>query len=182
MARRGAAWHGQARHGKARNKARRGLARQGGAGQGKARNKARRGVAWLGQARQGKEQGAKSHNQKHINQLEVRAMNIKKAIATTAAALTITASMASYAMAQKVYTTVSGYPFAISRTILDKATSMLAAGDNAAFITLVRAGVAGITKAGVRVYITDTAILSGVIKVRPVGSTGELWTLIDAVK
>ncbi|MBS1766023.1 MAG: hypothetical protein JST05_01280 [Acidobacteria bacterium] len=72
------------------------------------------------------------------------------------------------------------------RDDLSKLISYAAQGDREAFSRGLAEGVADgqctVFKDGEEVVLTDTAIFSGLVKVRRVGDTEEWWTNIEAVK
>jgi len=91
------------------------------------------------------------------------------------------------AFAEKLYT-ISGnsYIGCTSKKYYNKLLDYAVQHDEVAFKRALTAGVlAGICtmfKYGEKVYITDTSIFSGSVKVRRPGETIEYWTAIEAVK
>lgn len=77
--------------------------------------------------------------------------------------------------------TVGGNIASTSEELLSKAVSYAVAKDQAAFDTLIASGAVIWLKGGVEVQIVDTKIFSGKVKIRPIGQTLELWTLIEGV-
>lgn len=75
-----------------------------------------------------------------------------------------------------------GYPIAVSEEMFDKATDILIAKDNDAYIKLEAAGFAGLTKEGVEVYVVDTHPFSKTVEVRLKGGTDILWTFEAALQ
>ena len=86
-----------------------------------------------------------------------------------------------YAIAQNTRTTNSGYLASTSEELLDKAIGYISVKDYAALQKLMDANLVFTLKGGLKVYIVDTKIFSGKVKIRPVGQTFEVWTLIEAV-
>ena len=78
--------------------------------------------------------------------------------------------------------TKSGYIAAVSKEMLDKAISYRAAGDRAAFNKLLVTGAIMEIEGGKNVEIVDFKLFSGMIKIRAVGDTDEVWTVREAVK
>jgi len=105
----------------------------------------------------------------------------KQSIAIIAVIAIVIFTFTGIASARSYYTK-QGYPFSISRELLDKAMSMISHGDKAAFNKLVASGLVGITRSGVEVTLVDTHLFSGIVKIRPVGSTVEVYTLTEAIK
>lgn len=86
-----------------------------------------------------------------------------------------------YALAQNARITKSGYLASTSEELLDKAIEYAVAKDHAALQKILDTHLVFMLKGGLRVYIVDTKIFSGKVKIRPVGETFEVWTLIEAV-
>lgn len=86
-----------------------------------------------------------------------------------------------FALAQDTRTTKSGYLASVSEEILDKAIDYAVAKDHAALQKLMDTNLVFMLKGGLKVYIVDTKIFSGKVKIRPAGETVEVWTLIEAV-
>ncbi len=86
-----------------------------------------------------------------------------------------------YVLAQNIRITKSGYIASTSKELLDKAIEYIAAKDNAALQKILETKLVFVLKAGLKVYVVDTKIFSGMVKIRPVGETVEVWTLIEAV-
>lgn len=99
------------------------------------------------------------------------------AAATVAAVLFFAAA----GFAQQVYVTKKGYPAAIDEKTYEQMAEYYRVKDLEAIKTLMDRGVAIIMQEGIRVYITDRAIMSPRVKLRPVGKTFEIWTIKDAV-
>jgi len=83
--------------------------------------------------------------------------------------------------AQSGSVTVSGYLASPSEELLDKAVSYAVAHDNAALEKLIQSGLVFSLKGGISVQIMDTRFFQGKIKIRPLGDTIEVWTVIEAV-
>jgi hypothetical protein len=86
-----------------------------------------------------------------------------------------------FASAQDTRTTKSGYLASVSEELLDKAIDYVVAKDQAALQKLMDSNLVFMLKGGVKVYIVDTKMFSGKVKIRPAGETVEVWTLIEAV-
>ena len=79
-------------------------------------------------------------------------------------------------------TTVDGYLASPSKELLEKAIKYCGQKDEAALKQLMDSGLVIFLKANVEVEIMETKIFSGLVKIRPRGSTLELWVPIEAVK
>jgi len=77
--------------------------------------------------------------------------------------------------------TTGGKVAALTEELLDKAYGYIAADDKVAFAKLLDSGTVIILKAGLKVQIVDTKVFSGKVKIRPIGETVELWTVMEAV-
>ena len=86
-----------------------------------------------------------------------------------------------YVLAQNIRITKSGYIASASKELLDKAIEYASVKDVAAFQKLLDTKLVFVLKAGLKVYVVDTKIFSGMVKIRPVGETVEIWTLIEAI-
>jgi hypothetical protein len=75
----------------------------------------------------------------------------------------------------------SGYLVAVSEKAFDQCSGMIAAKDKEAFVKMQSAGLCGITAPGVPVYVVETHLFKGRAEIRLQGSTGVLWTNIEAV-
>ena len=84
-------------------------------------------------------------------------------------------------LAQNTRITKSGYLASVSEELLDKAIEYAVAKDNVALQKLMDSKMVFMLKGGLKVYIVDTKIFSGKVKIRPAGQTVEVWTLIEAV-
>lgn len=83
------------------------------------------------------------------------------------------------------YITQSNYLGALSRSLLERATQFQAQGDQAALNKFLRDNHPSIfvLKGGDEVLFEDSAgMFSGLVKVRPVGSTVSFWTSFNALK
>lgn len=94
---------------------------------------------------------------------------------------TVLSLWSSIALAQETRTTNPGYLASFSEELLDKAVEYAVAKDDVAFQKLLDTKLVFPLKGGLRVYIVDTKIFSGKVKIRPVGETFELWTVIEAI-
>jgi hypothetical protein len=83
---------------------------------------------------------------------------------------------------QNTKTTASGYLASTSEELLDKAISYLVDKDNVALQKILDTGLVFELKGGLSVYVVNTKMFSGKVKIRPVGETVEIWTLIEAIK
>lgn len=104
-------------------------------------------------------------------------------LACCAAALAAIALTASEARGQT--TTCGGYVFAATETQLDRATDLVASGDNAAFTNYVESTpTVGILKQGVRVYVEEHGgfLNMSKVKLRPAGETFTFWTVMEAIE
>ena len=81
-----------------------------------------------------------------------------------------------------LYVTKTGYFASPSREMFDKASSYLAAKDFDALQTVLQSGDVFRLKAGIEVHLVDTAVWSGMVKVRPHGQTLEFWTNTEAIE
>ena len=86
------------------------------------------------------------------------------------------------AMAGPIKYTVAGYPAAISENLLDKAIDYAVAGDRAAMQQLLNSGLVIMLKGGIKVEMVKLKLFRGRVKIRPFGTTLEVWTVIEAVK
>ena len=83
--------------------------------------------------------------------------------------------------AQEVRTVKAGYYASVSEAILDKAIDYATAKDYEALKKLIKANLIFTMREGLRVYVVDEKLLSGKVKIRPVGHTIELWTVRGAL-
>lgn len=105
----------------------------------------------------------------------------KRSSAVVATIFLFTFICSSTVLAQDTRVTKSGYLASVSEEYLDKAIDYVVAKDHAALQKLMDANLVFMLKGGLRVYIVDTKIFSGKVKIRPAGETIEIWTLIEAV-
>jgi len=87
----------------------------------------------------------------------------------------------SYVLAQNTRTTKAGYLASVSEELLDKAISYAVAKDYVALQKLINSKLVFELKEGLKVYVVDTKLFSGKVKIRPVGETVEVWTVLEAV-
>lgn len=106
---------------------------------------------------------------------------LKKVSTLTIAALLIFAMSDKYVLAQETRTTKSGYLASPSEQLLDKAIQYISVKDYVAVQKLLDTKMVIMLKGGLRVYVVDSKIFSGKIKIRPVGQTIEIWTVTEAV-
>lgn len=79
--------------------------------------------------------------------------------------------------------TKGGYLAALTREKHEKAIEILASGDEAGFNSYLALNPDIFElKGGIEVYVVETALLSGLVKLRPKGKTVEFWTNIEAVQ
>ncbi len=79
--------------------------------------------------------------------------------------------------------TVDGYLASPSKEALQKAIQYAAQNDEAAVGQMVNSGQVIWLKSGLDVHIVESGgMLSGLVKIRPHGSTVELWTVSEAVR
>lgn len=87
----------------------------------------------------------------------------------------------SLAIAQSTRTTKAGCWASVSEELLDKAMDYAVAKDYVALQKLLDSKLVFELKAGLEVYVVDTKFFSGKVKIRPVGETVEVWTVLEAV-
>lgn len=85
------------------------------------------------------------------------------------------------AFAQTVCVTKGEYLASVSEELFDKAVSYSVQKDYVALQELLDSKLVFILKSGISVYIEDTKIFSGKVKIRPKGSTTTVWTNTEAV-
>lgn len=86
----------------------------------------------------------------------------------------------SSAIPQTIYITKS-YFASPYEDVLDKAVQYAVAHDEAALKKLMQQGTLFILKPGLEVYLVESRIFSGKVKIRPRGQTFELWTVSEAI-
>jgi hypothetical protein len=79
-------------------------------------------------------------------------------------------------------TTLRGYMASTSKELLQKATQYCVQKDDAALKELMDTGLVFWLKPDVEVEVMETKLFSGLVKIRPRGSTLEVWTHIEAIK
>jgi len=77
--------------------------------------------------------------------------------------------------------TNGGYIASISLENVKKASKYVTQGDKEAFDRMIITDQVFILKDNVPVYIDDTKLFSGLVKIRPKGQTTSVWTVIEAV-
>lgn len=87
----------------------------------------------------------------------------------------------SLVIAQNIRTTKAGYLASVSEELLDKAIEYAVAKDHVALQKLLNSKLVFELKAGLKVYVVDSKFFSGKVKIRPVGETVEVWTVLEAV-
>lgn len=89
--------------------------------------------------------------------------------------------LVSVSMAQPNCVTKGNYLAAISEDLFEEATGYLAQKDYVALQKILLSGSVILLRPGVSVYVEDTKLFSGKIKIRPAGFTTSVWTNIEAV-
>jgi hypothetical protein len=102
--------------------------------------------------------------------------NMKKAIIILTAIIGTSAS----AFAADTYVTKDGYVAAVSAEALDKAYNYLRVGDKTALRELESEGQAFALKPGIEVQLMEGGFFT--VKIRPIGSTTELYTTAQAIE
>jgi hypothetical protein len=80
-----------------------------------------------------------------------------------------------------VYVTKKDYPMALTKEDLEMFHQSILNDDAAVFLKLRQEGRAWLSRAGVEVYIVETAD-SGEIKIKTKNTSQEIWTLQEAVE
>jgi hypothetical protein len=81
-----------------------------------------------------------------------------------------------------LYLTQSGYLAAVSKEAMASAASFQIAGDSEALASLMESGQVIRLKAGVKVQLMETHVFSGLVEIRAFGTTGNLWTNVEAIE
>lgn len=81
-----------------------------------------------------------------------------------------------------VYITQGSYPAALDKADVEKVIEYVVQGDNAATQRMIDSGRVIILKEGLKVYLMETSLFSGLVKIRPEGQTIEVWTNLEAIK
>jgi hypothetical protein len=81
-----------------------------------------------------------------------------------------------------LYLTQSGYLAAVSKEAMQSAASFQVAGDSEALASLMESGQVIRLKAGLKVQLMETHVFSGLVEIRPFGSTSNLWTNAEAIE
>jgi hypothetical protein len=108
---------------------------------------------------------------------------MKRKIIYCIAATLAMASSASYAQSQRI----TGGPWfgCLDKEVHSKISKIGVSGDKEAFkkvlLGALMAGACVQLKSGQSVYLEDTSIFSGLVKLRPQGETSGYWTNIEAV-
>lgn len=89
-------------------------------------------------------------------------------------------ALATVSVAQQIYTTQKGYMVATSKENLKLGMKYLAAKDYVAVKSLIDQGKAASLRPGQKVYLEDVSW--GLVQIRPVGMTGVLWTVMEAIE
>lgn len=79
------------------------------------------------------------------------------------------------------HVTKPGYLAAFTEELLDKAVGYAVERDEEALQQIMATGAVIVLKGGLRVSLVDTHFFGGKVKIRPRGSTLELWVPIEAV-
>ena len=74
------------------------------------------------------------------------------------------------------------YPAAMTKEAIMRVIEFFSAGDYEAAQTLLEMGVVFLLKPGIAVYVEDTSIWQGWVKLRKKGSTISFYTLRDAIR
>ena len=85
-------------------------------------------------------------------------------------------------LAGTVKYTVGGHAAALTEELLDKTVSLSMAKDYQALQKLLDSQMVIVLKTGLKVEVVDTKLFSGKVKIRPFGTTIELWTVIEALR
>lgn len=80
------------------------------------------------------------------------------------------------------YITKGGYPASASKELFEKAIKMAVDNDTQALQKLINSNLVFILKEGVPVYVEDSSILGGWVKLRPKGETVTFYTNIEAIE
>lgn len=96
--------------------------------------------------------------------------------------LIVTLAVAWPATAQRTCTTVNGHIAAINEKYLDQAIRYAVDKDAIALQKLIDAGVIVVMKAGIKVFVVETHVLSGKVEIRVSGQTDVLWTVTEGIK
>lgn len=80
-----------------------------------------------------------------------------------------------------VYLTASGYLAGVSKEAMNRAASYQIAGDSEALAALIEEGTVFRLKSGMKVQLMETHFFSGLVEIRPMGSTVHLWTNAEAI-
>ena len=86
------------------------------------------------------------------------------------------------AFAQTIYVTTGSYMAGVTEEAFDKGMDYVVQKDHVALQKLMNAGLVFQLKPGVKVHVMKMKMFSGKVKIRPVGSVGEVWTAIEAVR
>lgn len=87
----------------------------------------------------------------------------------------------SFALAQDVCVTKSGYFAAVTKQDFAKAVEYFVQKDEEALNKLMKTKRVFPLKGGIKVYVVKGGIFSGKVKIRPAGSTVEIWTFREAI-
>lgn len=89
--------------------------------------------------------------------------------------------MCSATMAQDLYVTKQGFPAAMSKKTLSKFIDVWNA-DKAAGQQMINSGEVITLRGGINVFLMRAEIISGFVRIRPKGTTLEIWTLSKAIR
>lgn len=84
-------------------------------------------------------------------------------------------------LAQDAYVTKPGYFAAVNKQDFEKAVEYSVQKDEVALDKLMKSRRVFPLKGGIKVHLVKGGIFSGTIKIRPAGSTVELWTFREAI-
>lgn len=97
-------------------------------------------------------------------------------------AIVFVVSIISISNAGEIKITNAGYAASLSKENMNKGMQFVFDNDLVALQKMLDAGLIFILKEGVPVFVVETEIFSGLIKIRPVGQLFEVWTVVEAVK
>jgi hypothetical protein len=86
-----------------------------------------------------------------------------------------------FALAQDVCVTKPGYFAAVTKQDFEKAVEYFVQKDEDALNKLMKTKMVFPLKGGIKVYVVKGGVFSGKIKIRPAGSTVEIWTFREAI-
>lgn len=105
----------------------------------------------------------------------------KKSIIITTIVFTAIFFINNLTYAGDIKITKPNYLASTSKDALSKAIEYSVVQDYVALQEVIDSGLIFSLNAGIEVYVVERGFFSGLIKIRPVGHTVEVWTLIEAV-